>query len=94
MQSGISLWVTFFCAADITLTHRDILILPARLIPITANMRRQDRSLQEEPTAMAEATARQAGAARDATFVRDFFAPTVVANAWAATLYPVVEGEI
>ena len=73
---------------------KDILISLARLTLITANTRRQDRSLQEEPTATAEATARQAGAARDATFVRDFFAPTVVANVWAATLYPVVEGEI
>ena len=74
--------------------RKDILISLVHSIRITASMRQQDRSLQEEPTAMAEDTARQAGDARDATFARDFFALTVVANVWAATLYPVVEGEI
>ena len=74
--------------------RKDILISLAHLILITASMRRQDRSSQEEPTDMAEATARQAQAARAATFARDFFALTVVVNVWAATLYPVVEGKI
>ena len=74
--------------------RKDILISLVHSIRITASMRQQDRSLQEEPTDMAEATARQAVDARDATFAQDFFALTVVANVWAATLYPVVEGEI
>ena len=71
--------------------RKDALILLAHLIRITVSMPPQDKSFQEERTDMAVDITQRAAAARDVTFARDFFVPTVAVSVLAAILYPAVE---